>query len=66
MKNKDLEKEKIEYANTKNLESAEACIISAQQSFEDNKIEDAMYWLNLAGVYCKLIISRRRDNALWG
>ena len=61
MKNKDLEQEQINSANLNDLQTAEGCLISAQQSFTDNKIDEALYWLAMADIHCKLILARKAN-----
>jgi hypothetical protein len=59
MKNKDLEQERIDRENINDLETAEGCLMSARQAYQDNKLEEAMYWLSMASVHCKLIVARK-------
>jgi len=54
----EIKREFIKRESAIDIESAEACIISARVAFADNKLDDAMYWLRLADVYCKLVVAR--------
>lgn len=59
MKNEELEKEKIRFTNEQNLESAAGCIMAAHTAFENKDIEEAMYWISMASVYCRMVMARK-------
>lgn len=53
-----IKKEKALIDNDLDLLSATGCLDAAANAFENKDTEEAMYWLERASVYCKIIMAR--------